>query len=185
MGRALSTDNVELIRNGDFPKVWPWSPVPPWVIAGGKAQWHFDAATLGNDLTQLTYAGASETYACHFQAEISVQGRTFTFHLADVKKTWNTGIGVYDESFDLTPTADGDVRIEVGLAWAPGSLFDIWNISIVGMPSGDPTQVIVFEYGFRPREVIRTEYVDLENGQEWFNICSAADHSKCLIKSEP
>jgi len=184
MGRALSTDSIQMIRNGDFPKTWPWSPVPPWVIAGGKAQWHFDAATGGNDLTQLTYAGAGETYTCHFHAEISVQGRNFSFHLADVSKAWNDGVKVYDETFELTPTIDGDLKIDVGIAWAPGSLFDIWGIEINGMPVGDPTQVLVFDQGIRPMETIRTEYYDLENGDEWFNICSAADHSKCLVKKE-
>jgi len=184
MGRPIITQNTQLIKNGPFFNSNFWTPLPPWVIAGGRAHWNFDAATGANDLFQSIYAGADETYLCHFRAEITIAARTFNFKIGDVQKTFPGAFGIMDETFELTPTINGDFSLDVGIAFAPGSLLDIWNISIIGTPVGDPMYTMVNVLNMRPIGTTQTELTDL-GGATQYRIAGRSDSSNCLIKTVP
>lgn len=184
MGKPYFYQKTQLIKNGPFFSSKYWAPVPPWVIADGRAKWLSKDATAGDDLFQSIYAGANQRYLCHFRAEILIGARTFNFAIADVKKIFTYKLGLLNETFELAPTIPGDFSLDVGLAGPVGSEFHIWNISVVGTPVGDPIYDMLYGNGFAPIGKAQTEYTDFGGGKRMFRIAGRSDASNCLIKTE-
>ncbi len=184
MTRPYTDQQTQLIENGPFYNANYWGPLPPWVVAGGRAHWHFQFDTAFLWLRQTIAVGADITYLCHFRSEIIVGARTYHFSIGDVNQDFVNKIGIFNETFYLTPTLGGDLAIAVDASAVPGSQFDIWNISVIGIMDNDPMYDMLYANNIRGIDPNQTIFTDLGGGEEMYSISSKKDATGMLIKVE-